>query len=94
MSPITGDAPREKVSSEHAQNAQIQIHPTHAQTLIRTFALHWYNLYGQVIMLTDSERPDQTARMRRLIWAFAVRIMPKDTFSHRAAHKMFNKLFR
>ena len=27
-----------------------------------------------MIVLADSEGPDQTARMRRLIWAFAVRI--------------------
>ena len=30
-----------------------------------------------MILLTDSEGPDQTARMRRLIWAFAVCIYPK-----------------
>ena len=30
--------------------------------------------------LTDSEDLDQTARMRRLIWAFAVRICPKTRF--------------
>ena len=29
---------------EHAQNTQIQIHPTHAQSLIRVFALHWHIL--------------------------------------------------
>ena len=27
---------------ESAQNAQIQIHIAHAQSLIRAFALHWY----------------------------------------------------
>ena len=27
---------------EDPQNAQIQIHPTHAQNLIRAFTLHWY----------------------------------------------------
>ena len=36
-------APSEGVF-EHAQNAQIQIHPTHAQSLIRAFPLHWYIL--------------------------------------------------
>ena len=30
-----------------------------------------------MIMLADNEGPDQTARMRRLILAFAVRICPK-----------------
>ena len=31
-------------SSEHTQNAQTQIHPAHAQSLIRAFALQWYKL--------------------------------------------------
>ena len=31
-------------------------------------------------LLADSKGPDQTARMRRLIWAFAVRICPKKRF--------------
>ena len=40
-----------------------------------------------MILLAVSEGPDQTARMRRVIWAFAVRICPpEDTFSHSAAH--------
>ena len=38
-----------------------------------------------MVILVDSEGPDQTARMRSLIWAFAVHIMFKDTFSHGAA---------
>ena len=59
---------------EHAQNAQIQIHPTHAQSLIWVFALHWYILECPMILLADSEGPDQPARMHRLIWALAVRI--------------------
>ena len=33
-----------------------------------------------MILSADSESPDQTARMRRLIWAFAVRICPKTRF--------------
>ena len=33
-----------------------------------------------MILLADSEGPDQTARMRRLIWAFAVRICPETRF--------------
>ena len=36
-------------------------------------------------MSAASEGPDQTARMRRLIWAFAVRICP-DTFLLGEAH--------
>ena len=33
-----------------------------------------------MILLADSEGPDQTARMNRLIWVFAVRIYPKTRF--------------
>ena len=33
-----------------------------------------------MILLADSEGPDQTARMRSLIWAFAVRICPNTRF--------------
>ena len=67
---------------EHAQNAQIQIHPAHVQSHIRLFALNWYLLWCQMILLADSEGPDQTARTRSLIWAFAVLICPKTGFSH------------
>ena len=31
-------------------------------------------------LLADSEAPNQTARMRSLIWAFAIRICPKTRF--------------
>ena len=65
---------------EHVQNAQIQIHPTHAQTLIRGVSLHLYILECPMILLADSEGPDQTARMRSLIWAFTVRICPTTHF--------------
>ena len=33
-----------------------------------------------MILLAESEGPDQTARMRSLIWALAVRIWPKTGF--------------
>ena len=33
-----------------------------------------------MILLAYSEGPDQTARMRSLIWAFHVRIFPKTRF--------------
>ena len=39
-----------------------------------------------MILLVDSEGPDQTAQMRSLIWALPVRACPKDTFSLGAAH--------
>ena len=49
----------------------------------RAFALHLYILLYPNDSLSDSEGPDQTARMRIMIWAFAVRICP-NTFSHEA----------
>ena len=33
-----------------------------------------------MILFADREGPDQTARMRRLIWAFVVRVCPKTCF--------------
>ena len=52
----------------------------HAQSQIQAFALHSYIMKYPMIMLKDSEVPDQIARMRRLIWAFAVRICMKTHF--------------
>ena len=49
-------------------------HATHARGLIRAFALLWNILYYPMILFMDSECPDLTSRMRRLIWACAVRI--------------------
>ena len=42
--------------------------------------------YSLMILLEDSEGPDQTARMRSLIWAFAGRVCPKIRF-RLARHK-------
>ena len=33
-----------------------------------------------MILLADREGPDQTVRMRRMIWAFAVNIYPEKRF--------------
>ena len=33
-----------------------------------------------MILLADSKGPDQAVRIRRLTWAFAVRICPKKRF--------------
>ena len=41
-----------------------------------------------MILLADSEGPDQAVRMRRLIWALAVRICQKTRF-RRARSKEF-----
>ena len=55
-------------------------HPAHMQSIIRTFSLHSYILWYLMLLLEDSESPDQTARMRSLIWAFAVHIWSKTRF--------------
>ena len=65
---------------KHAQNAQIQIHPGHAQSFISAFALHWYILQNLMILLADTDGPYQTARKHRLIWAFAVYIFLETHF--------------
>ena len=59
----------------------MQIHIIlHMRSLIRAFVLHWTILLYPMILFADGEGPDQTARMRSLIWAFAVRICPKIRF--------------
>ena len=50
------------------QPAEIRI------SLIRNSAIFRYVLQYPMILLADSEGPDQTARMRSLILGFAVRI--------------------
>ena len=57
----------------YAQNVRFHI-ILHIRKLIRAFAPHWNILQYPVILLVNSECPDRTARMRRLIWAFAGRI--------------------
>ena len=74
---------KRKSAFDHAQHAHIRV-IMRMRSLIRAFTLHWYILQYLMIMLADSEGPDQPARMRRLNWAFAVRICQK-TFSHGAA---------
>ena len=64
---------------EHAQNANIQIILRAHKVFIRAFALRSYNIYYIMILFAGGEGPDQTARMRRLIWASAVRIFSLDT---------------
>ena len=64
-----------KNAIKHAQNVRI-----HAQSISHAFALCLYIQYYPMVLLADSEGPDQTARMRSLIWAFAVRISPKTRF--------------
>ena len=83
------------------KNVLNQIHPLpHAQNLIWAFALHWYILELPMNLLAVIEGSDQTARMRMLIWSFAVRICPKTHFRMmrpsllpyvQDAHKIINK---
>ena len=47
-----------KYAFKHAHNAQIQIHPAHAQSLIQAFTHHWYILNCPVILFAVSEGPD------------------------------------
>ena len=45
-----------------------------------------------MILFADSEEPDWTARIRRLLWAFTVRIFPKTRF--RRVRPIFEIYFR
>ena len=74
-----------KCAFQHAQNT-LSNHRAQAQNLFRAFALHWNILWYSMIPLADSEGPDQTAGMRRLILAFAVHILPKHDFAWRGLH--------
>ena len=65
--------PKRKRVFEHVQNAQIQI-------ILRMRKVPTGPLLSIHTFLADSEGPDQTARMRSLIWAFAVRKCPKTRF--------------
>ena len=47
-------------------------HPVHAKSIIRVFALHSYILQYPMILLVDGEGPDQSARVCKLLWDFAV----------------------
>ena len=54
--------------------------PAGIHSLIRNFARLRYVIHYPIILQADSEGPDQTAPMSRLIWAFTVRICPKVRF--------------
>ena len=55
-------------------------HPAIAQSPVRAFALHSYILKYPIILLANNRHPDLTARMRWLIWTFAVRICQRKRF--------------
>ena len=72
---IIWGASSEKVSS----NARIM----RIQIILRNYypgLCSPYILSCPMILLADSEGPDQTAHPRSLIWAFTVRICPKTCF--------------
>ena len=74
---------------EHAQNAQtiLRMRKVSIGPLLSIHTLQY-----PMIPLADSVGPDQTARMRSLIRAFAVRtMMPEHTFLHGATTYFWNK---
>ena len=46
-----------------------------------------------MILVAESEGPDQTVRLRRLIWAFAVCICPKTSFRMARPIKYLNNSY-
>ena len=86
---------KRKRAFRHSLKCSETDHPAHAQSITPVFSLHSYILYYPMILLADNEGPDQTARMRRLIWAFVVGICPKTRFSHGAAiiHIQFYQVY-
>ena len=62
----------ERALGSDSSRACAKSHPVTFSPLIHSICL--------IILLADSEGPDQTARTRRLIWAIAVRICPKTRF--------------
>ena len=63
--------------SENVYSSMSKMHRIRFITRMREVALGHLLSIDTLVMLADSEGPDQPARMRRLIWAFAVRICPK-----------------
>ena len=64
---------KQKSASEHAQNVRIHI-ILHMPKVSAGHLLSIETFYTKypIILFADSEGPDQTAWMRRLIWAFTV----------------------
>ena len=63
-------------------------HPAHAQSIMQAFTFHSYILWHTIIVIADSEGSNQTARMRRLIWVFPVRIGPRSRFCWRGPYTL------
>ena len=89
---ITSSGPRQaKKCLQACAKCAYSRHNAPAQCLIRAFYLHCYILQNPMILAADSEGPDQTARMRSLIWAFALRICPKTRF--RVARPIYSCMY-
>ena len=74
---------KRKDAFKHAKNSQILIilrMRTRNFVLVFTLYTYMYILFYPIIQLADSEGPDQTARMRRLIWIITVRQFRKGRF--------------
>ena len=55
-------------------------HPVETYSLIRTFAILFYVLQYPMILKADSDGPDETAPLHRLISSFALHLNPKTLF--------------
>ena len=74
-----GRAKKKNVSSRRMGTVKDPEQPAKPHNLIRTLVIHLYILQYPTILQAGIEGSDQTARMRSLIWAFAVRIDSKST---------------
>ena len=75
------DCVKRKCAFQHAQNAQIQIILCMRKVSSgRALCSPLIHFNYPMILLADNEGPNQTARMRRLIWAFVVSLCPKTRF--------------
>ena len=67
---------KQKSAFEHSQHAQIQI-ILRMRKVYPGISSQFMHSVLSIDSVSDSEGPDQTARKRRLIWAFTVRKCPK-----------------
>ena len=85
-----GHSKSENNAFEHVQNVRIhiilhmrQVSSGHLLSIETFYSIQWYTMiffFFFFFIFAGSEGPNQTARMRRLIWAFAFRICPKTRF--------------
>ena len=78
-----------KSAFEDAQCTLIQI-ILHMQQVLSGPLLSIHTFCSIQWLLADSEGPDQTAQMHRLMWAYAVIICPKTPFCMAQSKDMFN----